>query len=147
VREAGDILINQALKRIKTTPHLKRFFRIVGEKKAILIPISLHWYRFNWRGFNQTEIIAQALADEFGLKMDKQILLRPRLTWAQADLDRSDRQKNIQKAFKLEPYRQIKHKSFLLVDDVLTSGETIKSAAELFRKRQADWLGAFSLAG
>lgn len=77
---------------------------MVKDKKIILIPVPLHKKRLNYRGFNQAEIIARAVASQFS---DDQIevvelLERIRHTDQQAKLNKKERHKNLDGAFSIK---------------------------------------------
>ncbi len=102
-----------------------------------IIPIPLHWTRYAWRGYNQAEEIAQVIAH----KKEKplvHLLQRVRRTAYQSYFKGEDRIKNVEGVFSLQeshttPY---KDKHLLLVDDVMTSGATLRQAAQAIGKLQ-----------
>lgn len=95
-----------------------------------IIPIPLHWSRYAKRGFNQAEQIARVLANNKGIPMVK-VLKRVKKTAFQADLSAPERQANVKDAFELicSDIEKFRNKHLVLVDDLLTTGSTIKSAA------------------
>lgn len=93
----------------------------------IVVPIPLHWTRHNWRGFNQAEVVAKLT----GLKVVK-ALIRSKMTKQQAKLDKKMRRINIRNAFKINGY--VKGKRVLLVDDVYTTGESMREAGRVLKK-------------
>jgi len=146
IGQAGEILIKKALRFLSVEPIFRFSLNQIKKVKPILVPIPLHWYRFNWRGFNQAKIISRYLADDWHLRIDDQLIQRNKFTWPQSGLSRAKRIENVADAFKINRFRRIKNSPFLLVDDVLTTGETMRQAGRLLKKRQASWIGAFSLA-
>jgi len=98
----------------------------------IITFIPLHWTRYASRGFNQAEIIAQALAEKTGRQV-MPLIIRSKRTQYQARLSLQERELNVQNAFALnEKYRQfIAGKKILIVDDLFTTGSTIKSVAHI----------------
>ncbi|MEX1061869.1 MAG: ComF family protein [Patescibacteria group bacterium] len=113
-------------------------------KKAWVVPIPLSFWRQNERGFNQAEIFAQALARELKLKINPKLLKRVRNTPSQVSLSRGERSQNIQGAF--AGTRRIRKKDILLVDDVLTTGATVREAAKALKKKGANqvWVLTFA---
>ncbi|MEN9760457.1 MAG: hypothetical protein RI906_283 [Pseudomonadota bacterium] len=91
-----------------------------------LIPIPLSAERLAQRGFNQAQAIAQALAESCGAPVNNQLLRRARHTSAQAGLDLGQRQENIAGAFQC---RAASPARVALVDDVMTTGATLRAAA------------------
>lgn len=95
-----------------------------------IIPIPLHWSRYAKRGFNQAEQMARVLAKNKDIPMVK-ILRRVKKTAFQAKLSAAERQTNVRDAFELvnSDAELFRNKHLVLVDDLLTTGSTIKSAA------------------
>ncbi len=94
--------------------------------------IPLHWTRYASRGFNQAEIIANALAEKTGRPVIPAIV-RSKRTEYQARLSLQEREHNVKDAFELnEKYRhQLAGKKILIVDDLFTTGSTIKAVAHI----------------
>ena len=101
-----------------------------------LVPIPLHWTRKMWRGYNQSEVIAQELSRLSGRPV-LNCLKRIKRTQYQATLSPDERHKNLSRAFELDKSAQSEMyagKIFVLVDDIMTTGSTLESAAkELIR--------------
>ncbi len=104
--------------------------------KLILIPVPLHKRRLAWRGFNQSEIIAKHLAQNFNIPLANNLISRSRHTPPQMDIgDFSERVKNISGAFKLNTIfkNDIKNKIVVLIDDVCTTGSTLEQCARVLK--------------
>ena len=93
-----------------------------------VLPMPLSTPRLQSRGFNQSWLLAQALSPA---KARPQWLLRIRDTPAQSSLVREERLSNVANAFAIDPLRQrdLEDKKVLLVDDVMTSGASLRAAA------------------
>ncbi len=91
-----------------------------------LVPVPLHPARVRERGFSQTRELASAIALKTGLKVTP-ALERIRYTRSQTTLVPSERRKNVQKAFRARA--EIKD-PVILLDDVMTTGATVKEAAK-----------------
>lgn len=105
-----------------------------------IIPIPLHKSRYNWRGFNQSEIIAELIAKHYNTHLLNNILIRNRKTEAQAKLpNRESRQRNIKDAFCLNEKIDfnLQEKSIILFDDVYASGATLNEAAKILKSNGA----------
>lgn len=85
--------------------------------------VPLHWRRYLRRGYNQSALIARALAQDLELPYAR-LLWRSKATRQQAKLNKLERQKNIADAFRAKP---LAAKRILLVDDVITTGVTIEA--------------------
>jgi ComF family protein len=108
-------------------------------RPIVLIPIPLHESRERERGFNQAEIVAQALraaAPKLPIEIEP-LLERAFETRQQAKLNREDRLKNLSKAFilnkKCVQSSPAQNTLYFLVDDVATTGATLESAAETLK--------------
>ena len=100
-----------------------------------VVPVPLHPRRFNWRGFNQAEILAKPLTESLGIKLHSNLVSRTKNTQPQVNLNAQERKHNIDNAFTLN--QSAAGKSVLLVDDVITSGSTSNELARLFKKNHA----------
>lgn len=104
-----------------------------------LIPIPLHWTRFVYRGYNQAEESARVLAAHAG-KPVVNLLKRVKRTAYQSSLTGAQRESNVDDAFILNTknvalYRD---KHLILVDDLMTTGATLHTAArELIKLKPA----------
>lgn len=102
-----------------------------------VVPIPLHWRRMRQRGFNQAERIAFFLARERGWPLDKGGLWRVRSTSTQTALGAESRAANVRDAFRARSSDYFTGRSILIVDDVLTTGSTLKEAARIVRNAGA----------
>ncbi|MHC4841236.1 MAG: ComF family protein [Planctomycetota bacterium] len=109
------------------------FERDVVDKIDVVIPIPLHILRHFRRGYNQSEELARALATRVKKPIDTSILSRSGPTKRQARLSRAQRKANVKGVFNAEGAAEIKDKSVLLVDDIMTTGATFASAAKALR--------------
>lgn len=98
-----------------------------------IIPIPLHRVRRRKRGFNQSELLAEQLAQKTGIPINRNVLYRIRNTKPLKEMDGKERRRNLQGAFGVSsdwnPCRNV-----LLIDDIYTTGSTIERAAKLLRK-------------
>ncbi len=93
-----------------------------------IIPIPLHPKKEAERGYNQSLLIAEGMTDVLGIPVRERLLTRRRHTESQTKKTRAERLENMQEAFAVnEGANMPKH--VLLVDDVLTTGATLESAA------------------
>ncbi|MBI4369047.1 MAG: ComF family protein [Elusimicrobia bacterium] len=111
-----------------------------------IVPVPLHPSRLRRRGFNQAEIIALAVSRQCGLPVLKNMLARAKATKAQKNIkDPSARRLNVKNAFKaMPPVKEIRR--ILLVDDVSTTGATLKECALALEAAGAQKIHAFTLA-
>jgi ComF family protein len=106
------------------------------DEADLVLPMPLSKERLAERGFNQALLLARALAPD---RTQAGLLLRVRHTPSQAALDLKQRLANVKDAFAVEPLRagELKGKKVALVDDVMTSGASVSSAAQALRQAGA----------
>jgi competence protein ComFC len=111
---------------------------IIKGRKIILIPVPLHKKRYYKRGFNQAYLIAKAVQERMGGRIDvPSVLKRDVNTPQQAKLDRKERHKNLKGAFSLNTkfVQDFDPKSvYFIVDDVCTTGTTLESCAKVLKE-------------
>jgi len=99
-------------------------------------PIPLHKKRLNWRGFNQTKIIAEYFAKRLDLEY-QDTLIRVKHKIPQARLNGAERKKNIKDCFAWTG-KNLNKKNILLIDDVATTGSTLNEAAIILKLAGAE---------
>lgn len=102
-------------------------------KTDAIIPVPLSKERYEKRGYNQAELIARALSLETNIPVYDRILIREKNTIPQKNLTIEERKNNLKNAFKL-CVNDVKLKSIVLIDDIYTTGSTIDSCAQCFKK-------------
>jgi ComF family protein len=110
----------------------------------IVAPIPLHRKRYRQRGYNQSELLAAIVAQHFGWKVMTG-LQRVIDTEHQAGLNRLQRLNNLDNAFQYSG-PNLKDRHVLLIDDVVTTGTTIQSVAEVLRPAEPAAIWAIAVA-
>lgn len=95
----------------------------------LILPIPLHPKKEAKRGYNQSYLIAAGLAEVLSKPVASDLLLRTRATESQVMKSREERVANLKNAFEVRKHGHLKNKHILLIDDVLTTGATLESAA------------------
>ena len=101
-----------------------------------LVPVPLHPVRERSRGFNQAEELARLLGKRQGIPVGK-ALRRIRPTPPQAGLPSAERARNLTNAFQPQRNFDLGGKNLLLVDDVITTGATVRECAARLREQGA----------
>lgn len=96
---------------------------------AAVVPVPLHWTRRLWRGYNQSATMARALAGAINVPFSFHWLWRQLQTPMQASVTPTQRRKNLRAAMKARVPAEVKEKTVLLVDDVMTTGATADACA------------------
>ena len=111
----------------------------------IVIPVPLHSRRLRWRGFNQAEILARSLG--LDVPIEATVLTRNRFTTSQVSMrTRMHRINNLKGAFTAQHTNNIKNKSVLLIDDVITTGATLNECAKVLLESGAKDVSALVIA-
>jgi ComF family protein len=108
-----------------------------------VLPVPLHWRRKWWRGFNQALEIARPVARQLGLPLVYHVMRR-RSTPPQSGLTATQRATNLRQAFHLRTPVHARH--VLIVDDVITTGETVKQLAQTLLDNGVDKVSAIAVA-
>lgn len=93
----------------------------------VIVPVPLHWTRYAWRGYNQAEEMARTIAYMSGKPMEK-LVKRARYTRFQSAVLSHQRGDNVRNVFVLNRTQATRYqgKHILLVDDLMTTGSTLK---------------------
>jgi len=106
-------------------------------RRILLVPMPLHQRRLRERGFNQIEVVLGHLPTQWHdgstATIAPHALIRIKQTQSQAHLSRADRIKNMRDAFTVPAPEAIRDTHIFLIDDVTTTGATLKSAAHALR--------------
>ena len=115
-------------------------------KIDLIIPVPLHHLKKAERGYNQSEYIAKGISKQLGIRMQNNVISRVRYTQSQTTMTLKEREQNIENAFKVKRKKKIKGKNLLLVDDVITTGATIKECGNALKDNGANFVYACSTA-
>lgn len=136
------VLIKNYLKWL----NLKKGFNVF-EVNPLLIPVPLHLRRLNWRGFNQSELLASNLAETFQVELALDAIERSSGSTPQADIkEREKRLKNLNGVFKIKNGIGIIGREILLIDDVCTTGATLNECAKVLKDNGASRVVALVVA-
>lgn len=115
------------------------------ERFDLIIPMPMHWRKRWERGFNQAELLAWPVARRFGLKLSGN-LRRSRYTKPQAGLSEAERRENLRGSFSVQRAAEVSGKRILLVDDVFTTGATLRAATAVLKRAGAARVVTLTLA-
>lgn len=116
-----------------------------GERFDLVLAMPMHWRKQWERGFNQAELLAGPIARRYGVRLAAN-LKRSRYTRPQAGLSEIERSRNLKGSFVVRKPAEIARKRILLIDDVFTTGATLRAAAEALKKAGATRVTALTLA-
>ena len=139
---------------------LNNFPNEFNKNNSILIPVPLHKKRLKWRGFNQSELLAQVISQELDIPVINNILIRTKYTLPQVKTQNiKQRKENMNQSFTLPKEKIIRKrfsfyrpdlgltgKTIILIDDVSTTGATLKQAVQTLQPLQAKQIWKLVLA-
>ena len=127
----GDKRIGKGLGVLMASFLLQEYPHL-SEEVDVMVSVPLHANKEKFRGFNQTHILCEKIAEKTGIVFQKDGLVRKRETIAQSELNPEERKLNLKDAFGTTADFTGKH--VLLVDDIFTTGTTCNECArELYR--------------
>ncbi len=119
-----------------------QFFRLEWPQPDLIIPVP----RRNWFcGTNHATLLAQNLAKQLAVNC-QELVKRKGGDFSQANLSKEQRENLSTASFYLKKGAQIENKTILLIDDVITTGTTIRNCAEALREGFPTHIYALSLA-
>jgi len=118
----------------------------VWEGVDYLVPVPLHRKRRRERGFNQSQLLAHDLARIQGVKVLERCLIKIRNVPPQTSLEGAGREGNVRGAYGVRGIRNIAGKTLLLVDDVFTTGSTLRECSRVLISAGAREVRALTLA-
>ena len=119
----------------------------MARNKRAVVPVPLYYSREEERGFNQSLLLAKAIAEDLGKPLWSEALSREHFHQPQMLLTREERLKNIMGAFKYSSDQQLSGKAILLVDDIITTGATLRACADVLRQAGAEQVYGITWAG
>jgi len=143
VRNLADFLVDFGLEYAPEVAHL------FGEQSLIL-PVPTHPLKKLERGFNQTELLSRALGKKLGLEVWLNFLVKRLDNSSQTKLDFEGRQANVSGAFGISGedsrHQILAGRDVIIVDDVFTSGATLRECAKVVKRNGARFVYLLSLA-
>jgi len=137
-------------RNIHLAPHLARFMHVRLRADVltdtIVVPVPLHPQRERMRGFNQAALLARHVSMAIRRPFRDDLLERTRFTRPQVSLSLSERIANMREAFRAIRPHQVQGRSFLLIDDVMTTGSTLEACAQALKEAGAARVWAYVLA-
>ena len=139
----------QSLKYLRTTALAHPMATLIAEEArrqhllddTVALPIPIHWTRHFERGFNQADLLCSELTGH----VETEWLIRIRATKPQAGRTVAERRVSMDGVFQASS--AVRGRRLLLVDDVVTTGETARAAAAALKEAGALEVGVLSFAG
>ena len=138
----AEYLLRDMQQLVTRLPHLA-----AHTAGAVLVPVPLHPARQRERGFNQSARLSEVWARTLPVAGWQNLLRRRRWTGSQTRLTREQRRKNMRGAFELRPGAAVTPDlTYVVVDDVFTTGSTINECCRVLRRAGARDLRVLTLA-
>jgi len=115
------------------------------EDLDLIVPMPLHPKRLRERGYNQAEYIALGISELTGMPVDTTHVLRVRNTPKQARQTGDERKTNVANAFAVVRPEELKDKHILVVDDLITTGETMRACLKAMKRIKGARFSVFAL--
>jgi ComF family protein len=144
-----DSIVRQAVVRYKffgKSYYYRTLGRLLSEKIKkmtnfrefdIIISVPLYKARENLRGYNQALLLAKVVSRELSIPEQSRLLERLRNTGSQSLMPAYKRNTNVKGAFKVTDCNEVKNKVILLIDDVLTTGNTLNECSRVLKEAGA----------
>ena len=130
--------VNFLLKNEKIFENIKKYDKI--------IPVPISKKRNKERGYNQSMLIAEEIANKTNLELVNNCLIKTKNIIEQSKLNKEDRQQNIQGVYSLQNARLITNKKILLIDDIYTTGSTVNECCKILQQANPKTIGVLVLA-
>ncbi len=112
----------------------------------VIVPVPLHYTRLWKRRYNQSALLAKELSRLTGIKVAYDAVVKIKMTRPQAELSGAERLKNVKGVFCAKYPEYLQGKRVLLIDDVLTTGTTLKECALAIRQAKPKSIDSLTIA-
>lgn len=145
------ILALKFMDKTENAKTLAKWLYIAGhdiwqEEVDILVPVPLHYKRLIKRRYNQSALLVKELSKLAGIKADYTSLIKHKSTKPQVQFSGRERVKNVKGVFSVKHPEKIQGKRVVLIDDVMTTGSTLKECALALKKAGAKSVDTLTVA-
>ena len=99
------------------------------KKYDVIIPVPISKKRKKKRGYNQSELVANELAQKLNQDIWTDIIIKKKDNKPQSELNKLERIKNVEDIYEINKPIEVKNKKVLLLDDIYTTGSTVNEIA------------------
>lgn len=116
------------------------------KKYDVIIPVPISKKRKKKRGYNQSELVANELAQKLNQDIWTDIIIKKKNNKPQSELNKLERIKNVEDIYEINKPIEVKNKKVLLLDDIYTTGSTVNEIARKLKQNQTQEIGVITLA-
>lgn len=116
------------------------------KKYDVIIPVPISKKRKKKRGYNQSELVANELAQKLNQDIWTDIIIKKKDNKPQSELNKLERIKNVEDIYEINKPIEVKNKKVLLLDDIYTTGSTVNEIARRLKQNQTQEIGVITLA-
>ena len=116
------------------------------KKYDVIIPVPISKKRKKKRGSNQSELVANELAQKLNQDIWTDIIIKKKDNKPQSELNKLERIKNVEDIYERNKPIEVKNKKVLLLDDIYTTGSTVNEIARKLKQNQTQEIGVITLA-
>ena len=120
--------------------------KVMREEFDVIVPLPVTEKRLKERGFNQSYVMAEEIGAITARPIGPSSLYKQKETKDQYTLSREERRKNVRGVFAVRGAEAIRDKRILLVDDLMTTGNTVREASRMLLSGSAKAVVVFALA-
>lgn len=111
-----------------------------------VIPVPMYCENKKKRGYNQTELLAKEIERKIEITCISNVLIKNIQNKKQSELGEKERKENVKNVYKLENEELIYNKKILLLDDIFTTGSTVKECIKTINKAKVKKIDALVIA-
>ena len=116
------------------------------KKYDVIIPVPISKKRKKKRGYNQSELVANELAQKLNQDIWTDIIIKKKDNKPQSELNKLERIKNVEDIYEINKPIEVKNKKVLLLEDIYTTGSTVNEIARKLKQNQTQEIGVITLA-
>ena len=116
------------------------------KKYDVIIPVPISKKRKKKRGYSQSELVANELAQKLNQDIWTDIIIKKKDNKPQSELNKLERIKNVEDIYEINKPIEVKNKKVLLLDDIYTTGSTVNEIARKLKQNQTQEIGVITLA-
>ena len=115
------------------------------KKFDLITYVPMNYNKEIKRGYNQSKLLANELGKKLNIKvinlLEKSLEIK-----VQSTLSEKERENNVKNAFKFVEYNNIENKNIILVDDIFTTGSTVRSCSKILKENNCNKICIFTIA-